>query len=230
MGLRRAYRRWRGSPAQACEPMRSASPQGHLLITGTGRAGTTLMMRIMINLGLDTGYRPEDIPAVEANIARAGLEHELRPDTADRLPAIIKTPLATDVLHDALGKGWLDLWHTFIPVRNLQDAADSRRAAQRKADALGLDRATAPGILWKTDDPLMQEPALAIQLYKAIDALALHAVPVTFLSFPRFVTDHDHFVERTLPVLSQGFSVVEADLRRALREECRPEFVAEWQT
>ena len=145
MGLRRAYRRWRGSPAPACEPMRSANPQGHLLITGTGRAGTTLMMRIMINLGLDTGFRPEDIPAAEANIARAGLEHELKPDTADRLPAIIKTPLATDILHEALGKGWLNLWHTFIPVRNLQDAANSRRAAQRKADALGLDRATAPG-------------------------------------------------------------------------------------
>lgn len=217
----RARRRADSAPI-GCEGQSQAQ---HLLITGTGRAGTTLLVRIMTNLGLDTGFQSADIHEVERNPGRAGLEHDVSERTVATLPAIVKTPWATDVLHDALGRGWLKLSQVIIPVRELAAAADSRRAAQDRAEALGLAANMAPGGLWKTDDPAAQEPALAVQFYKAIDALTVHDVPMTLISFPRFVQDQDYFVQKVGPVLASLFGVKEDDLRRAHLDECRPEFI-----
>lgn len=222
MGLRRIFRdaRARARERQAPPPL-----DGRLLITGTGRAGTTLLVRIMINLGLDTGFQKDDVLNVEGNAGRAGLEHEITEAGASGLPDIVKAPWATDILHDALGNGWLKLWHVVIPVRDLTAAADSRRAAQSRAEASGIPSDEAPGGLWKTTDPTMQEQALAIQFYKAVEALVAYDVPFTMISFPRFVHDQDYFVELIGPLLARAFGVKEADLRRAHSEECRPDFI-----
>ena len=47
----------------------------HVLITGTGRTGTTFLVQLLTNLGLDTGYTRQNMTLFE--YARAGLEHNV---------------------------------------------------------------------------------------------------------------------------------------------------------
>ena len=58
-----------------------------MLITGTGRSGTTFLVELLANLGLDTGYKPEELKDHKKKVGRAGLEKDIR---ADDSPYIVK--------------------------------------------------------------------------------------------------------------------------------------------
>jgi hypothetical protein len=202
--------------------------RGHLLIAGTGRAGTTLLMRILTRLGLDTGFTCGQFAAVEANVGRAGLELSVTRETAARLPAIIKTPHIADNIGEALAEGWLPLDRVLIPVRELGAAAESRRAASRRAEALGRNGLAAPGGLWKTREPERQEQELAVQFHKLVEALVAHEVPMTLLAFPRFAREPGYFLRVAGPYLEERFGVGAARLLAAHSEETRLEYIGSY--
>lgn len=201
---------------------------GHLLIAGTGRAGTTLLVRIFTRLGLDTGFTAADIAEVDGNVGRAGLEHPISRETAPTLPAIIKSPLVVDVLDDGLRQGWLPVDCAIIPIRKLSDAASSRRAVRERAIEQGMKPEWAPGGLWKTDDPEAQEPVLAVQLYLMLEALVAADVPTTLVSFPRHAKDPDYFVRKIGPVLDERFGVTAGALRAAHAAETRTDYIGSY--
>ena len=60
-----------------------------LIITGTGRAGTTFLVRLLGELGLDTGYHPPDWQKNFYAHSQAGLERDL---TDPRGPYVVKNP------------------------------------------------------------------------------------------------------------------------------------------
>ena len=39
----------------------TSSPRKHVVITGTGRAGTTFLIEVLTILGLDTGFNIEEL-------------------------------------------------------------------------------------------------------------------------------------------------------------------------
>lgn len=43
-----------------------------ILITGTGRAGTSFLIELFTNLGFETGFKPEEIKDYKFSIGRAG--------------------------------------------------------------------------------------------------------------------------------------------------------------
>lgn len=51
----------------------------HILIGGTGRAGTTLLVQYFTALGFDTGFTLDQAMQRVDSISRAGLEHSLMP-------------------------------------------------------------------------------------------------------------------------------------------------------
>lgn len=226
MGLRRTSRRIWAALKERKET--SAAPKDRVLICGTGRAGTTLLMRIFTNLGLDTQVTREEIAEVEQNVGRAGLEKTISRETAESLPEIIKTPLVVDVLDDALTTGWLRIAHAIIPVRELSQAAASRVSVRERAIEQGMDPRAAPGGLWKTEDPDQQEPALAIQFYKVVEILVAHDVPITFVSFPRFAKDPDYFAEVMGGFFRNRYSISRRALLNAHRVECKPALIGEY--
>ena len=59
--------------------------------------------------------------------------------------------------------------------------------------AANIDALGHPGSLWKVTDPMAQESALAVELYKFVEPLVARNVPIVFLSFPRFVEDAGYF-------------------------------------
>src|SRR5688572_24304601 len=104
-------------------------PRHHIIISGTGRSGTTFLVQLFTSLGLDTGF-PDPTSAVLAN-CNGGMEWNIRDPNA---PYIVKSPWLCDSLDEILEQGDVVVDHALIPVRELYAAAESRRDVSRRTD------------------------------------------------------------------------------------------------
>jgi len=196
-----------------------------IIICGTGRAGTTLLVRILTVAGLDTGFKPRRFKGVEETLGRAGLEKPVRRQNAHKLPLVVKSPQIVDVLPQLLAEEWFPIGLAIVPMRDLAAAAASRKQVRDRAIAAGEDPAMAPGGLWKTDQVENQHWVLAEQFYRTLEPLVAAEVPVLTLSFPRFAEDAAYF-DRTMGVeLERRYGVDRTRLRAAHAQECNPDLI-----
>jgi len=171
----------------------------HVIISGTGRAGTSFLMQVFSSLGLPTGFESGEHPLDPD--AHAGLELELESRHA---PYIIKKPQLCDTLDTILQTSDIHIDHAIVPIRDLFAAAESRRDVLRRTLSAG-DPTEVPGGLFGTDEPHQQEAVLCQKLYQLIRTLAKHAIPLTLLDYPRLLNDGD-YLYRQLPFLLTGIS------------------------
>jgi hypothetical protein len=194
-------------------------PRRHLIITGTGRAGTTLLVQLMTTLGMNTGF--EDTSSGVFAHCQAGMERDLRdPDC----PYVVKDPRLCYRLDAILRDGIAAIDHAIVPVRDLYSAAESRRAVSAKAGVRGAD--AVAGGLWLTSAPDEQEAVLAAQFYRLMDTLTRYDVPTTLLQFPRFVSDPDYLFRKLSPVLPDIGAV---RFRTAFNQVVRPDLVHDFE-
>lgn len=184
-------------------------PRSHVVISGTGRAGTSFLVELLTHLGLDTGFTTDELAKRKSLLARAGLEHDIRRPNA---PFIVKSPWFCDYSEEILRRDDISIKHVFIPMRDLQAAAESRRfvTAQTVAAMPLLDRVRyrlfpkgLVGGIWQTTDASRQEEALLEQVYKLMLSLSATTVPVTLLRFPQIVNDPAYLFEKLRPILGQ---------------------------
>ncbi|MGD9511402.1 MAG: hypothetical protein AB7I59_05835 [Geminicoccaceae bacterium] len=176
---------------------KKVADDGHIIISGTGRSGTTLLVQLFTHLGFDTGFdRKTSLSSVD-RISHAGLERSLR---EDELPYIVKSPWFVDEVDEVLRDGSKTIRAAIVPVRDLVEAAESRRRVWREATRQRLDPLRHPGTIWKTEEPAEQENVLAVQFYKVVNALVAHEIPVYLLSFPRFAQDGRYFYRTLRPI------------------------------
>jgi hypothetical protein len=188
----------------------------HLIISGTGRAGTTFLVQLLTELGLDTGF-PKPWSGVLA-ACNAGMEYDLREPDA---PYVVKSPWLCDYLGEVVAGGQVVIDHALVPVRDLYAAAQSRRDVAKRSGPTAPPDQVAGG-LWHTQDPDEQEGVLARQLYKLVYALARHDIPTTLLQFPTLVIEADYLYRRIGPVLAGiGYDA----FQRAFRAVSRPHLV-----
>lgn len=183
-----------------------------LIITGTGRAGTTFLVQLLTELGLETGFSPGTKPASYHEHCHAGLEHDLRDPQA---PYVVKNPNLCDTLGPILEEGGIVIDHAIVPMRRLEDAARSRIR-------VGGDGRT-PGGLTGTRDESQQQRVLAERFHRLIHTLATHQVPATFLEFPRFAQDAAYTFAALRAVLPA--SVSWTDFAAAFARTSRPELI-----
>ena len=189
-----------------------ADAPGHkIVITGTGRAGTTFLVQLLTRLGFDTGYTPETLQRDYFAHCSAGLEHDPEERNA---PVIVKNPNLCDRLPAILRRGSIVIDHAIIPVRALEDAANSRIR-------VGGDGQT-PGGLWGTGERQNQKAVLAGKFHELVHTLTVYEVAHTFLLFPRFAQDPD-YTRRQLSWLLAGIS--REDFLVAFRATARPELI-----
>ena len=182
--------------------------RNHVLISGTGRAGTTFLVELLTNLGLDTGFKTKNIHKHKNAIARAGLETDIRKDNA---PYIVKNPHFCDHADEVLKRNDINIDHVFIPMRDLHAAAESRRLVTEKAESEltlwkqlknKMHLLIIPGGLWHTKDKYEQEGILLQQLYKLTLALSISEVPVTLLNYPRLLKDSLYLFNKLKSILN----------------------------
>ncbi len=188
----------------------------HVIISGTGRAGTTCLVQVLTALGLDTGFA-DLTSAVQAN-CNAGMEWNLCHPNA---PYLIKSPWLCDYLEEVLEHEDIVIDHAIIPMRDLYAAAESRRDVTARTDKT-LYPGEIPGGLWHTTNPAEQEAVLAYQVYQLLYTLAKQDIPLVLLYFPRFIHDCD-YLYRKIGFLLQGIEY--ARFLEVFRQVVKPELV-----
>ena len=156
----------------------------HVIITGTGRAGTSFLVYLLTHLGLDTGYQAESIelPAAE----RAGFEVDIR-EPCSRY--IVKSPWICEYIDEVLTNPLIRIDHVIVPVRSFSAAAASRAYVQEYLTGSADGEALVPGGLWGTAQAGEQEIVLRNRFTSLMEGLVRHDVPITFLWYPRHVQD-----------------------------------------
>jgi hypothetical protein len=186
-----------------------------IVITGTGRAGTTLLVQVLDALGLDTGLGEGKLTPYGPGV-RAGLECRIDDPAA---PTVVKDITLGFRMRAVLESRAVPIAHVVIPTRRLDIAAASRIRASAYG-RLPFRRGALTGTL----RPMAQQQVLATVRGEMIDALDDFAVPYTELDFPRFATDAE-YTHETLGFLVPGATV--HDFRAALDQCVRPELIHE---
>jgi hypothetical protein len=167
--------------------------RNHIIISGTGRAGTTFLVQILSEMGMDTGFG-DSYHDVDQN-CNAGLEKDIFKKNS---PYIIKNPWLATEIEKVVNSDQIIIDHAIIPIRDIFEAAESRRDVTKRS---GVDKKRiAPGGVWGTDDPERLENVLAMQLYRLIYFLVNKNIPITMLDFPRFALDKEYFYDKMLNV------------------------------
>ena len=190
----------------------------HIIISGTGRAGTTLLVQVLTELGLDTGFA--DPFTLVDKASRAGLEWDLRDPAA---PYIVKNPWLCDSLEEIIEGGGIRIEHAIVPIRKLEAAAESRRRLHAEAGPDGQANVTFGG-LWHTGDPARQEEVLCGQLYKLLHALARFDIPATFLYYPRFAREPSYLYSKLHPIWPD---ISPDRMLHAFEKVVRPDYLSE---
>ena len=99
----------------------------HLLIAGTGRAGTSALVRYMTDLGLDAHIsRHGEASAWFDDTAQAGFEDLPVAMKASDLPYVVKSPWSYQLIEAVLADPDIQLDAVVVPMRDLIKAAASR--------------------------------------------------------------------------------------------------------
>jgi hypothetical protein len=141
-----------------------------ILITGTGRAGTSFLVQVLTELGFDTGYGPKDCATeIEESSCKAGLEK------CDLNSEVIKSPHMGADIKNTLRKFIPDL--VIIPIREPKQTAKSREA---QGDGNGG---------WNCDEKSVKSQMEhdGNMLHRLIYELANLGVSYIFLPYPKWI-------------------------------------------
>jgi hypothetical protein len=181
--------------------------RSHVVISGTGRAGTSFLVELMTCLGLDTGFSPDKLHDKKNRIARAGLETDIRNEDA---PYVIKNPHFCDYVDEVISRADISIEHVFVPIRDLNAAAESRRFVEAIAVANlpwykqvknKIKKRKIDGGLWQTSSGHDQEEVLLNKVYQLLLGLSKSGIPVTLINYPRLVSDPIYTYKKLKPVL-----------------------------
>ena len=159
----------------------------HVVIAGTGRTGTTFLVKLLTNLGLDTGFKPYEFYVFKES--RAGLEINLL--KAHSPPYIVKDPAFFEYVEEVLDNEHLQLDCVILPMRDLQAAAESRRQVEISSRPGSYKQGHAPGGLIGADGA-SQETVLLDGFYRLMLSLSKANVPVILLHYPTLLYDRDY--------------------------------------
>ena len=180
----------------------------HLLIAGTGRAGTTFLVQYLAECGLDTHLARQPHPGYDED-ANAGLE-DLLPGNPDA-PYVVKSPWLYEYVERLLADRSVVVDAVIVPMRSIVEAATSRSINELRArygsptlpdDCKQWESwGTTPGGTVYSLNPIDQARLLALGFHELLHALVKRDIPVVLLDFPRFVDDPNYLHEALQPVL-----------------------------
>ena len=158
-----------------------------ILITGTGRCGTTFLIKLFSFLNFDTGFnRNNYINYIHPN-CNAGMETECNEENY-----ILKNPEFIANIENILKNNLIKIKLVIIPIRDFKSSAISR-----------VKHNIWPGGLWGAHDELSQ-----IQYYKEIMSnyiyiMTKYEINTIFINFDKMISDKKYLFNKIKSVLDE---------------------------
>jgi hypothetical protein len=197
--------------------MLDRDPKNHLIIAGTGRAGTSFLVRYLDAVGLQTEIaRSGDGQWFEH--ANAGFETLPIDSVKNDLPYVVKSPWLYEYCEQLLADRSIRLDAVIVPVRSLREAASSRiivelRDRYEKIEAMTAfdepweTHAGAPGGVLFSLNLVDQERLLAVGFHRVVEQFVKADIPIIFLDFPRIVEDADYLFGKLRGFLPENVDI-----------------------
>ena len=150
-----------------------------ILVTGTGRSGTSLLMALFTFLGLDTGFDEKEFERVQSSVSKAGFEKD-----HDPFPHIVKCIWCSEKVDAIVNDRNYVIDHAILPIRNLEDSVQSRKRVTSLGEKNGgFDEASNEN---------EQKQVNCRRVYTLLYDLAKNDIPFTLLHFPRLANDAEY--------------------------------------
>jgi hypothetical protein len=193
-----------------------------VIITGTGRNGSTFLMQLLTRLGLDTGWQKDQALSgfINSN-SHGGMERDLNGD----VPYIVKNPYFVGWIPKIQEKGFV-IDHVIVPFREADQAARSRAAVEQRAKDSGFTGKVVPGGFWGASDLHGQKQHILAKTHQLFCSIAEYDLNHTLIHYPR-MTEDGEYLFRKLKVLFElsGATIPIADFLHTFQQVVRPELV-----
>ena len=158
-----------------------------ILITGTGRCGTTFLIKIFSFLNFDTGYNKNNYKNSIYSNCNSGMEREYKEKYY-----ILKNPKFITNINQILKDSSVIIKMVIIPIRDLKTAALSR-----------VKYVNTFGGLWNATDESSQ-----IKYYKDILANYLcdmthYDITTIFIDFDKMINDKEYLFNKLKNILDE---------------------------
>jgi uncharacterized protein YoxC len=197
--------------------MSKKKPRHHILIGGTGRSGTSFLVKYLAGLGLETTYSGNYKNSSDwFENANAGLETFIQNKNIIQ-PYVAKSPWLSQYIDEVLDDDDLKIDLVIIPIRDLMDSAASRIMNETKSiygdnnhminfrnswDSYGL---TPGGVIYSLG---LQDQAriLSMDFHYLINKLVEADIPIVFLSFPKLAEEENYVYDRLKDFLPKSLT------------------------
>lgn len=162
-----------------------------ILITGTGRCGTTFLMKLFSFLGFDTGYDRNNYKESIHSNCNSGMERQYKDNYY-----ILKNPAFILDIEDILKD--VPIKTIIIPLRDLQTSAISR-----------INHGNNYGGIWHAFDESSQINFYKDILLNYIFIATKYNVNTIFLDFDKMTNNKRYLFDKLKPILDEKNIVVE---------------------
>jgi len=167
------------------------SKDGKVLITGTGRSGTTFLIELLTLLNLDTGFHRGNYTQYIFSNCGSGMEYDI-----DSPHKFLKNPRFIQEMEHILNNTMV---HTVVvPIRNYTESALSRVQHGQGQ----------PGGLWgNATDTSSQETFYYQIMAQYLVSMVRYDIATVFLDFNRMVADHVYLYQKLKHILPPSISL-----------------------
>jgi hypothetical protein len=169
--------------------------RNHVLITGTGRAGTTFLVHLLTKVGIHTGFDPDNIESFIDEKSFGGLEVGIRNRDA---PYVIKSPELSLELDEILQDEEITIDAVIVPFRPIKQVVASRLEVQSKSGDFFPN--SVPGGITTGGGGTDQEHEMYLRIEQMLFSLSQTHIPVIFLAFPLLMHDKEYLHRKLVSV------------------------------
>lgn len=160
-----------------------------IIITGTGRCGTTYIMKLLTLLNLDTGYNPNTMYNFIYKNCNSGLEIDINNPNIT-IPQIIKSPKYSLIIPQLYER--FNIEYVIVPIRDLKDTTISRSKFLHNNGGY-------PNNI-NTFEEMLEENK--IRFIKLISDLVSLNINYILIDFNKMISDSSYLYNKLKPILN----------------------------
>lgn len=159
-----------------------------ILITGTGRCGTTFLIKLFSFLGLNTGYNRDNYKKCIYSNCNSGMEKDYKENFY-----ILKNPLFMSNIKAIVEDKSLVIKTVLIPLRDLNECAESR-----------VKHAKSAGGLVNASDKFSQIQYFKDILTNYIFVMNKYDINTIFIDFDKMINDKTYLFNKMKSILDEN--------------------------